>query len=386
MGNNKFISVICLVIFTLSITNNVFCRNNDNFVKRIPTDSIVQNLEVDLRLSYGFIAHHRYEMKGYNAHFPLFEFSIQKQTYGKSAWQTYFNYPTIGVTAFYSSLGNIDIIGNAYAIYPFIYFPFNKNKTNTFEFRLGVGLGYLTEKYNHLENSHNTYIGSHFNAAASLTFEYKRQIADRYKISAFAGLTHFSNGCTNTPNHGINIPKAGIGVSYMLSEPHKFVPRQHVDNSQFRKIRPEFYAGISFGIKRIKYQQKNDIAVCNFELYLMDRVSNLSKVGIGIDVVYDATDNIYVKEHYGADFKFTSLELLKPGISAAYELLIGDASFLFNFGYHPYGLDMRYGRWYQKIALKADFGKYLYGKIALTTHWGVADFIGFGLGIRIVKN
>ena len=44
---------------------------------------------------------------------------------------------------------------------------------------------------------------------------------------------------------------------------------------------------------------------------------------------------------------------------------------------------MRYGRWYQKLGLKVNFGKYIYGKIALNTHFGVADFIGFGLGARL---
>jgi hypothetical protein len=67
----------------------------------------------------------------------------------------------------------------------------------------------------------------------------------------------------------------------------------------------------------------------------------------------------------------------------AYELIIGDMSFLFNMGFHPWGLDMSYGRIYNKLALKANIGEYFYGKVTLNTHFGVADFVGFGLGIRL---
>lgn len=61
--------------------------------------------------------HHHYEMEGYRAHFPMFELSLQKQTYGKAYWQHCFNYPAVGVTAFYSPMGNIDVLGQALAHY-----------------------------------------------------------------------------------------------------------------------------------------------------------------------------------------------------------------------------------------------------------------------------
>lgn len=385
MKKSILISLILCFSFIMSFINEASAsskKGDDN--KTFSIDSLMKNVEVDLRLNYSFFVHHHFEMKRYPKHFPMFELSLQKQTYGKQLWQTYFNYPTIGFTAFYSDLGNIDVIGKAFAVYPFINFPFNKSKTNTFGFRFGVGLGYLTKTFDHLENYKNTSIGNHFNAAISLTFEYKRLITERYKMSVFAGLTHFSNGCSNQPNSGINIVNAGISATYQLSESQEYIPRHKTDNSVYlNKIKPEFYAGMSFGIKRVEYKQDDNLGVYNLELYILDRITNLSKVGFGLDLVYDATDKIELKNDYGRDAEFTFVEMLKPGIGLAYELLMGEASFLFNFGFHPYGLDMSYGRWYQKLGLKVNIGKYIYGKIALNTHFGVADFIGFGLGIRL---
>ena len=346
-------------------------------------DSMMKNTEVDLRIDYAFFVHHHFNMTAYPKHFPIFELSLQKQTYGNKLWHSYFNYPTVGVTAFFSTLGNIDIIGKAYALYPFINFPFNKSKTNIFSFRFGAGIGYLTKKFDPLENYHNTSIGSNINAAINMTFEYQRRISERFKMSLFAGLTHFSNGCSSTPNSGINIINAGISTTYLLKEQEDYIPRQKNSNREYRKIEPEFYIGMSYGVKRIEYGQTEDFSVFNLEFYAMDRVTNLSKVGIGLDLVSDATDKMTLRDFYYDNNEYTFAQLLKPGIGAAYELIMSDASLLVNFGYHPWGRDMRYGRWYQKLGLKVNFGKYIYGKIALNTHFGVADFIGFGLGARL---
>lgn len=379
----KFSKIVILLSFFIVTPELTVANSPHNLVENtFFKDSLIQNTEIDVRVSYGFYAHHHFEMSSYSAHFPSFELSIQKQTYGRSDWQSYFNYPTIGVTALYSGLGNIDIIGKAYAIYPFINFPFNKSKTNTFGLRFGVGLGYITEKFDLTSKYHNIYIGSNFNAAINIALEYKHYLSNRFKISVFAGLTHFSNGCSNYPNSGINIINAGAGLTYLLTNPHSYIPKSEDNDNYLKTIDCEYYIGISAGIKRIEYNQKENIGVYHIDFYIMDRISNLSKIGLGFDLVYDATDNISIIDDYGYQ-QFTFIEMLKPGISLAYELMMGDASFLFNFGYHPYGLDMSFGRWYQKIAMKVDLGNYIYGKITLNTHFGVADFIGFGIGVRL---
>ena len=379
---NKYVVILSLYFLFFAAPRQIVAKSQYGGKDSFSIDSLTQNLELDFRTSYGFYVHHHFEMSSYLAHFPMFELTLQKQTYGKSSWQAYFNYPIIGFTAFYSDLGNIDIMGKAYAIYPFITFPFNKSKANTFGLRFGVGLGYLTEKFDHVKNYHNIAIGSNFNAAINLTFEYKHLISERSRISVFAGLTHFSNGCSYYPNTGINIINAGAGLTFLINEPQEYIPKKTIKENHLTVINPEYYLGMSLGIKRVRYRQTDNIGVCNLDFYIMDRISNLSKIGIGLDLVYDATDNIAIAEAYKQQ-KFSFWEILRPGIGLAYELMIGDASFLINFGYHPYGLELNHGHWYQKIGMKVNIGEYIYGKIALNTHFGVADFIGFGIGVRL---
>lgn len=383
-NNSQFINIICFILL-ISIHYEAVSSNSDIDGRGSPSiDSLIKNTEVDLRMNYAFFVHHHFNMTAYPKHFPMFELSLQKQTYGNKDWQAFLNYPTIGISAFYSNLGNIDIIGQAYAIYPFINFHFNKSKIHTLGFRFGAGIGYITKKFDAFENYRNTSIGSHVNAAISLTFEYGYRISDRYKISAFAGLTHFSNGCSQFPNSGINIINAGLSTTYLLTEQEKYIPKKTSYNHTYiTHVKPIFYLGLSYGVKRIEYNQTSNFSVYNIELYAMDRITNISNLGFGIDIVYDASDFITLRDYYGYKKQFSFIRLLKPGIGIAYELMMGDASFILNFGFHPWGLEMSYGRWYQKLGIKINFMENFYGKIALNTHFGVADFIGFGLGIKL---
>lgn len=381
---NHFFITICFIMTFNFISHEAYSADkNDSIRSSSRIESLMKNTELDLRLNYGFFVHHHFVMTGYPEHFPMFELSFQKQTYGDKLWHSYFNYPTIGVTALHSSLGNNEVIGNAYALYPFINFPFNKSKVNTFSFRFGIGVGYITKKFHPLENYHNTSIGSHINAAISLTFEYRRRISERFKMSIFGGLTHFSNGCSNSPNAGLNIINAGLSGTYLLKEQEDYIAKQEISNKEYKKIKPEFYIGMSYGIKRIEYNQKRGFSVYDLEIHIMDRVTNLSKVGIGLDLVSDATDTITLRNFYNDTNEYSFVQLLKPGVGVVYELMMSEVSFIINFGYHPWGRDMRYGRWYQKLGIKVNIGEYIYGKIALNTHFGVADFIGFGLGVRL---
>lgn len=373
--------LLFIILLSISRGNAYAMTKNTDDEKSFSVDSLLKNTEIDLRLNYGFFVHHHFDMKSYPADFPMFELSLQKQTYGRQPWQSHFNYPIIGVTAFYSNLGNIDIIGKAYALYPFINFPFNKNKTNTFGLRFGIGVGYITKKFHPVENYHNSSIGTNINAAISITLEYKRHISEHFKMSAFAGLTHFSNGCSNFPNSGYNIINAGISSTYLLKKQENYIPAQTDDNINFKKIEPEYYAGLSFGIKRIRYDQNENFTVYDMEFYALDRIDNINKIGFGFDLLYSTTSYITVREYYSKSFSF--IEMLKPGIGLAYELTMGEASFLINFGYHIYGQDMSGGPWYQKLGFKMNIGNYIYTKIALNTHFGTADFIGWGLGIRL---
>jgi hypothetical protein len=346
-------------------------------------ESFMKNMEVDFRLSYGFYMHHHYEMEGYRAHFPMFELSLQKQTYGTSYWQTCFNYPSVGVTAFYSNMGNIDVLGKAFAIYPYIYFPFIKGNTN-FGIRFGLGIGYLTESYDHIENPYNICIGSPINAAASITFDITHRFSDHFKMSLFGGLQHFSNGCTSEPNKGTNVLKGGISAAYMINEPVEYIKAEQLNEKRtieyLKEFKPELYLGLSYGSKRIDYLQEDYTTVLDLEAYVMEQVARIFKLGIGFDLVYDNND---ILRNIKNGETWTTAQILNPGVHVAGELLMGRTSFMFVVGEHL-GEYMHTEKSYQRLGLKIEFTEHIYGKVTLMVHqWHIADFLGWGVGFKL---
>ena len=285
MKKDKLLLIILCFIFLFNFSNEAFATGKNEGENQSPfMENLMKNMEIDFRLNYGFYMHHHYEMEGYRAHFPMFELSLQKQTYGTSYWQTCFNYPAVGVTAFYSNMGNIDVLGSAFAIYPYIYFPFIKGNTN-FGIRFGLGLGYLTESYDHIENPYNICIGSPLNAAASITFDITHRFNERFKMSLFGGLQHFSNGCTSEPNKGTNVLKGGISAAYMINEHVPYIKAEQLSEKRtieyLKEFRPELYASMSYGFKRTYYLQNDYNSVFDLEIYAMEQLTRLFKLGLG---------------------------------------------------------------------------------------------------------
>ena len=349
-------------------------------------DTIIEpNLQIEFRASHGFIICHHPEMKVFRAHFPLFELSVQQATFGRKSWQSKSNYPTVGVSFLYTGLGEQPELGRAFALVPYMSFNCLKSKRNQLRFKLGLGIGYLTQTFDAVDNPKNTFIGSHVNAAINLAFDYSYMITNRLGLTAFLGFTHFSNGANRSPNNGINIAHAGIGAKYFLKEPKQLIIKQPSDNKQYRSWKKEnlsFYFAFSYSRKDIEEYlgYGKSWSVFNIQINALKRLTEMSKVGVGFDIVYDFTDKEILNKK---GISYSDIEILKPGINAAYEIAFGATSFIFNFGYHIAGKDLCEGRVYQKLGMMQNIGKGVYATISLTTHYGWADYIGFGIGYRI---
>ena len=366
-----------LFLSFLLIINTLSAKNNDTIIE--------PNLQIEFRTSYGFIICHHEEMKVFSNHFPLFELSLDQVTFGRKSWQSKSNYPVVGVSFLYTGIGEMPEIGRAFAIIPHMTFNCLKSKRNQINFKFGLGVGYLTQKYDRVDNPKNTFVGSHVNAAINLAVDYSFMITNRLGVSAFIGFTHFSNGSSRTPNNGINIAHAGLGAKYFLTQPKQRIAKQPSDNQQYKSWKNENISLIfAFSYSRKDIEEytgyKMSWPVYNLHAYVLKRFTEMSKFGLGFDLVYDCTDK-EVLDHKG--IPFTDVEIFKPGINAAYELSFGNTSFMVNFGCHISGKDLCEGRVYQKLCMLQNIGKGIFATISLTTHYGWADYIGFGIGYRI---
>ena len=349
-----------------------------------------RNYEIEARVHYGYMYfqndQYHSALGRYSRHTPGYEISLHRNTYGEHRWEVLHNYPSIGLTFYYSSFGNDSIsseLGKVFALYPFINFPFNPSETSKLTFKLGVGLSWLTNKFDPKENYHNYAIGSHLNAAINLSFEYRQRIVDRLTWVNSIGLTHFSNGATRSPNMGINIFSVATGLSWYLAP-----PKTHID----KKLRPKNYLfefdgkqhfvtdyQYTLGFKDMSQQYGthqyffvHDLAA-NFMFQLTER----DRLGLGLEIVYDNSDKI-TKPDWDI--------YLKPGFLISYEMMLDRVSFMFNVGLRnnvplnspTFGL-----LFYQKVAARYYFNDNLFATLAFTTYDIKADFISFGIGYHI---
>ncbi|TRZ76754.1 MAG: hypothetical protein D4R97_00345, partial [Bacteroidetes bacterium] len=77
------------------------------------------------------------------------------------------------------------------------------------------------------------------------------------------------------------------------------------------------------------------------------------------------------------------LKILRPGINAAYMLVLSKLGFILNLGYYLGGEERTNGPFYEKISFQYKFTKDFYANVMLKVHWGRADYIGWGLGLHI---
>jgi len=342
------------------------------------------NIMIETKIHYGFIYAHHLELELFNAHFPAFEINIQKLTFGKHKWERAFNYPIIGVTFFYSSMGNNPYLGQAFALMPFMNFPLYKHKNFTFGFRFALVIGYLTERFDRLKNYKNLAIGSHLNAAVNLMFEARYRINYALTLSGGICLQHFSNGSLKLPNYGLNTPLLNLGIAYRPWKENSYIgDRFYPPIEPFEAIirrSVQFNIGGAIGWKDMTAVVGENYLVYHLYENTMIRISKKSKIGLGFDLSYDASQ-IKILEMQG-DTVDNKLYILRPGINAAYELMMGRLGFIFNLGYYLGGKEKSNGPLYQKISVQYNFTKNFFANVMLKVHWGRADYIGWGLGYR----
>ncbi len=340
------------------------------------------NIMFEAKFHYGFIYAHHLDLELFNAHFPAFELSIQKLTFGKHKWERAFNYPIIGAIFYYSGMGYNPYLGQAFALMPFINFPLYKHGNFTFGFRFALGAGYLTERFDRLKNYKNLAIGSHLNAAVNMMFEVRYRINYALTVSGGISLQHFSNGSLKLPNYGINTPLVNVGIAYRPWKENSYIgdrfypPVEPYEAIVRRSI--HFNIGALIGYKNMQAVVGENYLVYHLFENTMYQVSRKSQVGLGLDLSYDPSHiKILSDQGITVDNKFS---ILRPGVNIAYELMMGKLGFIINLGYYLGGKEKSNGPLYEKLSIQYNFTKNFFATVMLKVHWGRADYIGWGLG------
>ncbi|MCX6245494.1 MAG: acyloxyacyl hydrolase [Bacteroidetes bacterium] len=360
----------------------------------VPVDSRSQehrlftsNMLIEGRFDYGFLYAQHLELELFNSHLPTFEINFQKETYGKHKWERIYGYPIIGVSFLYTGLGKSPYLGAAYSVFPFIDFPLVRHKKFMFNFRFGLGVGYLTKKFDRLTNYKNLAIGSHLNASANLMLEARYKVAERLTLSLGIALQHFSNGSLKLPNYGLNLPVVSAGVAYRLARENRtigdrYIPPTEPYSAVLRHV-IEFDAGASLGWKNMQAVYGDNYWVYHFYENTFFPVKRKSKWGFGLDLSYDQS-HVKILESQGTEVT-NKMKIFRPGINGAYMLVLSKLQFILNLGCYLGGMEKSNGPFYEKLSFQYNFTKDFFASVMLKVHWGRADYIGWGLGLHLEK-
>jgi len=342
---------------------------------------------VEGKFYYGFLYAQHLELERFNGHFPVFELNLQQETFGKHKWERNFDYPNIGLSFLYTGLGKSPELGAAYSIFPFIDFPLYRKKQFSLTFRFGLGAAYITKPFNRLTNYRNLAIGSHINASINLMFQIHYTVSGRITVGLGFGLQHFSNGSLKLPNYGLNILAANVGVAYRLAKKNRSIPDRFIaptePYSAILRHNMEFDVGFALGYKDMKAVLGNNFLVYHLYENTFFPYKRKSKWGFGLDFSYDES-HVKILENQGI-YVSDKLKIIRPGINAAYMLVLSKLDFIVNLGYYLGGAEKSNGPLYEKISFQYKFTKDFFANIMLKVHWGRADYIGWGFGMHIEK-
>lgn len=318
----------------------------------------------------------------------VWELNFARHLAGNKAWHERLNYPVAGISLLYADLGDTAIFGKGFGVLASVLFQ-TRFKHWAINYRLGTGLGYLTRFYHPITNSTQNAIGSHVNNVTQLSLGGEYRLSATWRAIFSLSFTHFSNGRTQTPNLGINIPAYGFGLRYLIDSPHY----SKLDSSTTLPALPILDKRVHIGIKLGQGIQEWDefggpkypIHVC--QLFAAKRLNAQWQLHLGIETDY-YWSNHYIGISQGL---FTSADIYKAGLKVSpyigAELFLGRVSIYASVGGYAYNkvfvrgsLPTKFGLQYYFTPTDKRVGRQLYIGAYLKSHIAVADFTELGIG------
>jgi hypothetical protein len=343
------------------------------------------NSYIQIETFYGNILKHNknvgYFLTGHPTGLIL---SYNLKSKGDKDWQKRYNYPDFGFSAAYQDYKNT-ILGKLYSLYVHYNFYFlPRNNKNQLLFRTGWGITYNTNPYNKVTNPKNVAFGTKLNSSTYLKLYYQHENLIK-NIGLNAGLTfiHASNSSVKSPNTGVNVWAATLGLNYNLSkETQKYDPKKPKEKYS-EKLKYNFK--FSFGANETDYIGSGVKPFYVVSAYVDKRIGKKSALQFGTEWMANYSLKEYIKIQNILDNDTTKKDFNRIGLLLGHELFISKVSLETQLGYYIYYPFDFEGRIYERVTIKYYFKeqKKYFATIGLKAHAAKAETVAFGIGIRL---
>lgn len=273
---------------------------------------------------------------------------------------SFFNYykrPQVGFTGIYGWLGDGDVMGSVFGLYPTWRYSFLEKKSIGLSVKLGSGFAWFTKPYDKIDNPDNLLIGSHFSNITELGVQVWFRFLPQWKIEAGSSLLHFSNGHTAIPNYGLNDITAKVGVIYepgtltQTNTRRRYLPDM---DTTWRKT-------IMISLGRHELAQSTfptdgpSYNVYKISGYVSKRLTNINEVMFGASIAYYESfyEFIHLTDYYE---HFQRLGATQFAVHVGHEFLINRFGLVTDLGvkiidpfYRSYLLNRDKSLWYKAV-------------------------------------
>ena len=347
------------------------------------------------------------------------EVAVEFPSWNKYPWQQYLGHPTLGVGFVGLDLGNNKILGQAFALYPYLLIDIINTPHFELKWKVGAGLSFFNKTYNRVFNEFgntpnwsyygptcNNLIGSIVNVYLTTGAHFNFPIKNNWAAHADLGYMHMSNGSVLQPNGGINILYASVGASYKIHT--KNTTDRDFNGKTFQSLPYKWSVNItgSGGYRELYYLDNKGYGIGSIHIGTTYNICNWYAIGGGFDAFYDGVFNSNTRfGRYILDDKIANLFRVAIGINN--EFRIGRITAILDWGiylYDPiklaykdengnkyekrpmlykYDIDKEDGWNYFRLGVRCRVWDNIYVQTAVKTHLSKAEMVEWGIGYQI---
>ncbi len=338
------------------------------------TDSInTRQYIIGLRSHQGFIFRHSDELK--NTTVQTYPWGIEADfsllLTDKKSWSYCSCYPRTGFSFGYINF-NSDLLGYALPLIGYIE-PFISNgNTLSISIRFGIGLAYLNNPYDSIDNPDNLFYSTHISFPVVLNAGLNYRLNNHWNLRLSGSFNHISNGGIKKPNKGINYPTIKLGTDYTFN-PYS-LPEWEQSGHDLSKNRWRFMVASGGSAKPTHKGKKKRYPVYTINSCASRRLSRLSGISIGLEFINDLSlKQLLYDKGINKDHK-------RGAVLVGHEMLIGRFNFSQRVGLYLYSPYKAMDPVYQRYGLAFNLSELLYTGVSIKAHRHVADFLDFRIG------
>lgn len=336
------------------------------------------DLDVSVNYHYGFmLPEYTYLLYLAEDHIHSGSLNFSKKTTGKNDWEQLYNYPEYGLSLFYSTLGNDKVHGREISAFPYFRLDIVNGRRFDFYNETGIGLSYVTRKFDLNDNYLNVAVGSHWNIHFNLKLGIQYRPPGKVKVNSGVSFDHFSNSNTTEPNLGLNYATFFAGLKYQMGDVSEKQVRQLPDHHRGHYYEFIYSAGMKHprAIGSELYFTSSATFEYKWELF------RVFHVGIGADLFYDGSTEAEMLtlelDHH------KSLHDFRSGIHFSQEVVYNRFSLIIQEGFYLVLKDqVEQHVMYNRGIFRYRISDHLLVQLAMKSHLYILDYPEIGLGIR----